>query len=90
MLMVDPQSQINHRKKANNGFSHLDSSLFNLYSSRFGCSSSTTKEQVMDFMAHMFLMIQLSRGLGATTGSNMTKIFKSGHRQLKKFESLGS
>ena len=85
MLMVDPQSQINHRKKANNGFSHLDSSLFNLYS-----SSSTTKEQVMDFMAHMFLMIQLSRGLGATTGSNMTKIFKSGHRQLKKFESLGS
>ena len=53
---------------------------------QLAAASSTTKEQVMGLMAHMFLIVQLSRDLGATIDSNMTKILGSG--QLQKIQSL--
>ena len=65
ILVVDPQSHINRRKKQ-----ILDLptwvQAFSIYAAGLAAASSTTKEQVMGLMAHMFLMVQLSRDLGGS------------------------
>ena len=82
LLVVDPQSQFNRRKKQ---ITDLPTWIqaFSIYVAGLAAASSTSKEQVMGFMAHMFLMVQLSRDLGDNHWLQYDiKIFKS--EQLQK------
>ena len=39
---------------------------FSIYAAGLAAACSTTKEQMVGLMAHMFLMVQISRDLGGT------------------------
>ena len=87
LLVVDPQSQFNYRKKQ---ISDLPTWIqaFSIYAAGLAAASSTTKEQVMSLMAHMFLMVQLSRDLGGNHWLQYDKDFRE-WAAAKKCESLG-
>ena len=75
ILVVDPQSQFSRRKKQ---ISDLPTWIqaFSIYAAGLAAASSTTKEQVMGLMAHMFLMVQLSRDLGGNHWLQYDKDFR--------------
>ena len=75
LLVVDPQSQFNRRKKQ---ITDLPTWIqaFSIYAAGLAAASSTTKEQVMGLMAHMFLMVQLSRDLGGNLWLQYDKDFQ--------------
>ena len=75
ILVVDPQSQFSRRKKQ---ISDLPTWIqaFSIYAAGLAAASSTTKEHVMGLMAHMFLMVQLSRDLGGNHWLQYDKDFR--------------
>ena len=75
--MVDPQSQLQSscRKKQIVDFPTW-AQAFSIYAAGLAAVNSTTKEQVMGLMAHMFLMVQLSWDLGVNHWLQYDKGFR--------------
>ena len=86
--MVDPQSQFNRHKKQ---ITDLPTWIqaFSIYAAGLAAASSTTKEQVMGLMAHMFLMVQLSGDLGGNHWLQYDKDFRE-WAAAKKLKVWGS
>ena len=61
---------------------------FSIYAVGLAEASSTTKEQVVGLMAHMFLMVQLSRDLGGSHWLQYDKVLQE-WAAAKTLESLG-
>ena len=77
ILVVDPQSQLqtSRRKKQIVDFPTW-TQAFSIYAAGLAAANSTTKEQVMGLMAHMFLMVQLSPDLGGNHWLQYDKDFR--------------
>ena len=75
IVVVDPQSHPSRRKRQ---IVDLPTWIqaFSIYAAGLAAASSTTKEQVMGLMAHMFLMVQLSRDLGGNHWLQYDKDFR--------------